>query len=43
LAFQGAASGELQCEAPAGCSATATTAGEVKVQGYEAVQLIQER
>ena len=34
--------GELRCKAPAGCSA-ATIAGEVKVQGYEAVQLIQEK
>jgi len=37
---QGAAGGELRCEAPAGCQA-ATVLGELKVQGFEAVQLIQ--
>jgi hypothetical protein len=39
----GAKTGELQCQAPAGCATLATMAGELKVQGYDSAQLIQER
>jgi len=38
----GSAVDELRCQAPAGCAA-GTMSGELKVQGYEAVQLIQEK
>ncbi len=38
--LQGPAAGELRCEAPAGCQ-SAKVLGELKVQGYEAVQLVQ--
>ena len=40
--FEGAASGELQCQAPTGCQATAAMVGELKAQGLE-VQLLTER
>jgi len=32
--------GELQCEAPAGCTATATAKGGLKAIGYKEVQLV---
>jgi hypothetical protein len=38
--FEGATSGELQCEFPSGCVATGTTTGEVKELGYKEIQLI---
>jgi hypothetical protein len=41
LIFEGSSSGELQCQAPAGCEAPATLLGELKLQGYESVQLTQ--
>ena len=40
--FEGAKSGELQCQVT-GCQAASTSTGEVKVQGYEAAQLIEEK
>jgi hypothetical protein len=41
--LSGAKTGELQCQAPVGCATLATMTGELKVQGYEAAQLVQER
>ncbi len=43
LILPGGAVDGLRCEAPAGCQAAGTLAGELKVQGYEAAQLIQEK
>lgn len=39
--FEGPASGELQCEWPAGCTATASARGEMKQLGYNEEQLLQ--
>ena len=35
--------GELQCERPEGCTATGTDTGEVKVLGYNGIELMQAR
>ncbi len=41
--LRGPATGELQCQAPSGCEVPASMLGELKVQGYEAAQLVQAR
>jgi hypothetical protein len=41
--LSGATSGELQCQAPAGCQALGSMTGELKAQGIQAAQLLQYR